>query len=184
MKLILYLLIAILLNSCVITNTPGFYNGYKKLTIQEKQMIVFSDSKLNQPTNNGQIAVINGTQLRDYAQGIDTLVVYRWSPNCSANVCISISSCQEYCKSNNYKLAVIAEYYDIEIMDAQNVGDLPIFIPNHIYYKRYFANSLNNLFFKDLLNGDELSKNDKYNRFYFFKAGKLIGSRNNLFIKH
>ncbi len=36
------------LNSCVITNTPGFYNGYKKLTPEEKSSVVMlsSDSKL------------------------------------------------------------------------------------------------------------------------------------------
>ena len=57
MRLILILFILTFLNSCVITNTPGFYNGYKKLTSEEKSSVVIlnSDSKLETLTNNGQI---------------------------------------------------------------------------------------------------------------------------------
>ena len=66
-------------------------------------------------------------------------------------------------------------------MEFQNTGNLPILIPNHIYYKKYYANSLNNLFFKDLLNGYELVKEEKYNRFLFFNKGNFIESRKYLF---
>ncbi len=172
------------LNSCVITNTPGFYNGYKKLTPEEKSSVVMlsSDSKLETLTNNRQIVAINGKQLVEYSKDIETLVVYRWSPNCSSDVCILISACQEYCNSKGYKLVVVSEYYDIEKMEFQNTGNLPILIPNHIYYKKYYANSLNNLFFKDLLNGDELIEEEKYNnRFLFFNRGKFTESRRDLF---
>lgn len=183
MKLIITLLILNFLNSCVITNTPGFHNGYKKLTQEEKSKIILlnSDSKLDTLTNNGQIVAVNGTQLREYAMDIDTLIVYQWGPNCSSDACILISACQEYCNSKNYKLVVISQYYDIEKMEAQNNADLPILIPNHIFYKKYYANSLNNMFFEDLLNGQEQVDDEKYNRFLFFKKGTFIGSKKDLF---
>ena len=183
MKLILILFIFTFLNSCVITNTPGFYNGYKKLTADEKSTVVIlnSDSELDTLTNNGQIISLNGKQLRKYAMEIDTLVVYRWSPNCSSDECILISACQDYCNSKGYKLVVISEYYDIEKMGFQNTGDLPILIPNHIYYKKYYANSLNNLFFQDLLNGRKLVEEEEYNRFLIFNKGDFIESKKNLF---
>lgn len=171
------------MNSCVITNTPGFYNGYKKLSPEEKRKVTLLNSnlKLNSLKNNDRIVAINGRQLREYAMDIDTLVVYHWGPNCSSDVCILISACQEYCKSKNYKLVVISEYYDFEKMELQNTGDLPILIPNHIYYKKYYANSLNNLFYKDLLNGHELINEEKYNRFLFFNKGNFIKSKKDLF---
>ena len=171
----------LILNSCIITNTPGFYNGYKNLSEVEKEKVVFSGANLNQLVNTGQIVVINGIQLREYAQEVDTLVVYQWSPNCSSKSCILISSCQDYCNTNNYKLAVVADYYETEKMDAQNIGELPILIADHIYYNKYFATSLKKKFYKDFFGTQYEAVKENYNRFYFFYQGKLIGSRNDLF---
>ncbi len=174
------LIIGLLCNSCAITNTPGFYNGYKVLSDSDKQNVVFLDTTLKRLDNNGQIIALNGEQLRHYALSVDTLLIYRWSPNCSSKSCILISACQDYCTKKNYKLVVVAEYYDMEKMKAQNIGDLPILIPDHLYYKNYYANRLNRLFYKDLLADQKLSKEHKYDRFLFLNRGILFDSTTTL----
>lgn len=181
-KLILVSLTLILASSCIITNTPGFYNGYKKLTTEEKSKVLFlnANGRLDTLKNKGQIVALSGIHLRNYAAKVDSLVVYRWGPNCSAAECISISVVEAYCTSKNYKMVVVSEYYDIPKMQVQNYGELPLLIPNHIFYKKYYADGLNDLFFKDLLNGHKLDPDDQYNRFLILNRGKVVASRRNL----
>lgn len=170
------------LNGCIITNTPGFYNGYKKLTPIEKEKVVFLEdsSRIRNLTNEGQVVAINGRQLLTYAKELDSLLIYIWGPHCSAESCILISSCQEYCNSKNYEFAVVAEYYDIRIMNGQNTADLPIFIPNHKYYGKYYANSLNKKFMEDLL----MDKNQVYDsgngRYILLSRGEIVKRMKNL----
>ena len=176
------LILALALNGCIITNTPGFYNGYKKLTRTEKEKVIFLEdsSIIRNLTNKGQIVAINGRQLLTYAKELDSLLIYRWGPHCSAEFCILISSCQEYCNSKNYELVVVAEYYDMEIMNGQNTADLPIFIPNHKYYGKYYANSLNKRFYEDLL----ANKNQVYDsgngRYILLSHGEMVKQMKNL----
>ena len=185
LKLSLLILTLALTTSCVITNTPGFYNGYKKLTTEDKNKIMFLDdnARLDTLKNSGQIVALTGKHLREYASTVDTLVVYRWGPNCSAAECISISACEAYCNSKNYKMVVVSEYYDIPKMTVQNYGELPLLIPNHIYYKKYYANGLNDLFIEDLLNVKKLDGDDRYNRFLILNKGKFVASRRDLFVE-
>jgi len=149
----LLLVLALIINSCVITNTPGFYNGYKKLSDHEKEQVIFLDdsSEIGDLNNRRQIVAINGRQLLTFAKGIDSLLIYTWGPDCSSESCILVAACQKYCNARNYKLAVVAEYYNMQAMNAQNVADLPVLIANHTYYNKYYAISLNKAFMKDLL---------------------------------
>ncbi|WP_274474578.1 hypothetical protein [Mangrovimonas aestuarii] len=172
----LFLILVLILNGCVITNTPGFYNGYKKLSVTEKENVIFLEdsSSISNLSNEGRVVAINGKQLKTYSKEVDSLLIYRWGPHCSAESCILISACQEYCNSKNYKLAVVAEYYDMQIMYGQNTADLPILIPNHKYYGKYYANSLNKKFTEDLL----VETNQKYDpangRFLLLSRGKIV----------
>ncbi len=174
---------SLLMFSCVIIETPGFYNGYKKLSEEEKKNIVFvnQDSSICVLQNDYKIYAISGKQLRKCIASNDTSVIYQWGPNCSSSNCILISACQDYCKSKNYKLYVVADYYNMKIMDAQNNSDFPILIANHIYYDKYYAIKLNDLFVYDLLNGQKINKDELYKRFMFFKGSEYIGSKRSLF---
>lgn len=182
MKYIFLLLSFLLINSCIITRTPGFYNGYKDLSEEEKGKVVFlaPNSKIDTLRNNGQIVVVYGEQLREYITNSDTIIIYRWSPNCTADACISVLACQEFCTSKNYKLIVIAEYYNLEKMEVQNIGNLPIFIPNHIYYKKYYANRLNRLFMEDILKDNKLENDEQDYRFLILNKGKIVDFKNKL----
>ncbi|MES2513804.1 MAG: hypothetical protein V4580_06640 [Bacteroidota bacterium] len=176
-------LTSLLVSGCIIVNTPGFYNGYKKLSDEEKKSVVLlkDDDSISQLKKDTTIYAINGKQLKNCLAANDTSVVYLWGPRCSSVSCILISSCQDYCTQRSYKLYVVADYYDIEMMNAQNKANTPLLIANHIYYNRYYAGKLNSAFTSDLLNGTTLRGREQYNRFLFFKGDEFIFSKSNLF---
>ncbi len=182
-KAILMSFFILFLSSCFLTNTPGFYSGYDRLSDSEKKTIFFTDkdSGICNLDNNDKIYAITGKQLRTCLSKNDTSVVYFWGPNCSSKVCILISACQNYCTLKNYNLYVVADYYDMDKMRNQNVSNFPMLVANQKYYKKEYANGINRRFKKDLLHGEKLKKEDKYDRFLLFKGDKLIMGRTFLF---
>ncbi len=182
-KIIISSLFLLLLSSCIITNTPGFYTGYNRLSDKDKKKIVFvnKDSTISTFVNNEKIYAITGKQLRLCLTKNDSSIVYFWGPNCSSKSCISIAACQNYCTSKNYNLYVVADYYDIQKMQNQNVSNFPMLIANEQYYNKKYANSLNKRFMNDLINGVNLNKEEQYNRFLYFKGDKLIKSKSDMF---
>ncbi len=182
-KVVISSFFPLLLSSCIITNTPGFYTGYNRLSDNDKNKIIFvdKDSSICTFVNINKIYAITGKQLRSCLMKNDTSIVYFWGPNCSSKSCISITACQSYCTSKNYNLYVVADYYDIQKMQNQNVSNYPMLIANQQYYNKKYLNSLNKRFKNDLLNSVNLNKEDQYNRFLFFKGDKLLKSKLNIF---
>lgn len=175
---LLCLLLFLVFTSCSITSTPGFYHGYKNLSEKEKQAVQFlSDSvSITHLSNNYQIAAIKGHHLRNYAEQIDSLMIYFWSPNCTQSECIPITSFRDYCDKKGYSYLILADYYDIDKMNAQNTGSLPYLIANHIYYNINYANRLNGALFKDFLNLRRIDYNKFYGRFMLFNKGIHVRS--------
>ena len=170
------LVLALVTSSCVSINAPDIYNGYHKLTDQEKKQVVFLDDELSieHLRNEGQVVAINGKQLRTFAKETDSLLIYVWAPNCSGEACILISSCQDYCNSKDYELAVVAEYYEMTVMNRQNVADIPILIANHNYYGKYFPKSNNKRLIKDLLADTKQELDLKDGRYLLFSRGEIV----------
>ncbi len=167
-KLILGLLISLFAASCkVITETPGFYVGYERLSEKEIEQVVFVNPQetITDRENDQKIYAINGKQLREFISKSDTSVVYIWAPKCHSSVCISLLSCQKYCSDNNYDLVVVAEYYDMEMMELQNHSKSPIFIANHQYYNKRYCPKLTKLFLKELLGPDFGDQKKEMGRF-------------------
>ena len=174
-----------LTTSCLISiQIKGFNNDYKRLTDSQKQNVVFVEEEekiCNLLQDSTKIYAVNGKQLRECLKDNDTSVVYMWGPNCSAEHCILISACQDYCNKHNYKLFVVADYYDMEPMNAQNVAVEPILIANHFYYDRLYANTLRRLFLEDLLQYQPSKEETGWCRFMLFKGDQLIEYRSNLY---
>ncbi|MGZ5245322.1 MAG: hypothetical protein ACXWD4_15480, partial [Bacteroidia bacterium] len=121
MKPCLILIISFCLNSCIITNTQGFYSGYSRLSPSEKKSIIFTEANNNicNYENNNKIYAINGLQLSECLKTKEKAVVYIWSPNCHSAKCYSIKSVQDYCTKYNYSLFLITEYYDFSKINEQ-----------------------------------------------------------------
>ena len=107
-----------------------------------------------------------------YAKEIDSLLIYIWAPNCTGKV-VLIASCQDYCYSKDYDLAVVAEYYDMQEMNRQNVADIPILIANHYYYNKHFPRSNTKKLVKDLLVDTNRNSILRMEDTYFFLEVKL-----------
>jgi len=176
---VIALVASFLFQGCIITNTPGFHSGYKKLTIEERKQIIFLSANEILPNENSKlIFAINAQNLLRLIQQKDTTLVYIWGPHCHSSACISLNSAQQACDNKGYNLLVVAEYYDIEEFSRQPILQNPLFIINHKYYKTDYCPRYSRLFSSDLRQGTKLSDSTKYSRYYLFKGSKFIGARN------
>ena len=179
MKKNLFILIfCFILQGCFITNTPGFYSGFSKLTPVEKEIIIFTepDFKICKLDKDSFVYAINGKQLLECVKLKDSAIVYLWSPNCHGDKCYSLNLVQEYCTKNNYSLFVIAEYYDIKKINLQKqyLNTSPMFSINEKYYKTHYCNKYFKLFLTDLLVNKIINKKDMYNNYFIFNKGILM----------
>lgn len=175
------LIISLSLSGCIITNTPGFYSGYSRLSPAEKEVIVFTEANSNicNYEDNNKIYAINGLQLSECLKMKEKALVYIWSPNCHADKCYSIKQVQDYCTKNNYELFLITEYYDLSKLNeqGQNLAVNPMLSINEKYYNTRYCNKYYRLFIADLLKNQPPTKTDLYSNFYIFEHGKYITSK-------
>ena len=173
---LLVILIALLLSGCFITNTPGFYSGYKKLSEQEKNTIEFTQNEQYSFDDTAKIYAITGTQLSEMLKKKDSTVVYLYGPNCSSKNCISIQYANKLCEAKGYQLIVILEYYDFEIFAALHINNFNSFAINHAYYKTDLVVKYLRLFKADLFGNYKLPKENSYCRFWIFNKDKLTNA--------
>lgn len=175
----------LIVTSCsILTKTPGFYIGYEELSETEKNnvLLTISDENVCDIINAEIIVAIKGDQLlKCISVNEGKTIVYFWSPNCVSDVCIPLTSCQDYCHENGFDLYIVADYYDIDKIDAQNTVDHPIFIANHILYKKKYAQGLKKRFQSDLLKGQKPDKSISFHRFWVFEKDSLIATKRDLF---
>ena len=170
---VIVVLTCFLFSGCFITNTPGFYSGYKKLTEQQKNTIAFTESEQSNFNDTAKIYAITGIQLSEILKNNDSTVVYFFRPNCSSKNCISIQYANKLCEAKNYQLIIILEYYDFEIFATQNINNFNAFAINHLYYKTDYVDKYVRLFKVDLLGSYELPKDKAYCGFLVFNKDKL-----------
>jgi len=177
---LLYLL-PFLFTACISLHISGLHSGYKNLSPAQKQKIkIVSDSTEICNLNNDQIIYsVTATQLLNCLQRNDSSVVYIWGPNCSSKNCILLGAAQSYCDKKNYKLYVVAEYYDMEQIDAQNNTKLPIFSINQKHYKTDYCNKYRKLFTRELVRNRKIEEDGS--RFFVFRQDNLIRHKENLF---
>lgn len=180
-KYLLYVL-PFLLPSCFITNTPGFYSGYKKLNPEQKQSIIFvgDQTTICDLSNDQKIYSITAAHLLNCLKKNESSIVYFWSPNCHSKSCISLLAAENYCNKNKFRLYVITDYYDLEKTKIQNVTSSPILSVNHQYYKTDYCDRYIKLFTNELIRNKKLGAEEYYNRFFIFKTDSLVRTQNEL----
>ena len=114
-KLLLYLLIAVMFQSCAIFHTPGFNSGYKRLTAEEQEKICFLSSFEEIPDqNDGRIMAVTAKQLSALLTRTENALLYLWSPHCSSNVCIPLSTIQDYCDKSDLNQHPASQYHRVD----------------------------------------------------------------------
>jgi hypothetical protein len=175
LTIVCLLLLYATLESCIITKTPGFYSGYKRLDVATQKSIVFMDKEsdfLIKRPHDTLIYAINGKQLLHHLKNRDTTLVYFFSPNCGSNVCVPISSMANFCAERGYGLFVIIEYYDdLAITRSSNANRVPLYAINHMYYKTDYCNKYIKMFYKDLLGVAKMSGSGRY---LLFNKGEIL----------
>jgi hypothetical protein len=169
--------------SCISIDTSGFHSGYKKLQKEQQEKIVFLESQSSieeLKSSNQTMYAITAASLFSSLQKNDTSLVYLWSPHCHSENCISPVAVQNYCAKNHYQLYIIAEYYDFEKLNELFGYDLTVFSINHLHYKTDYCNKYVHRF-TDEIRKNNPTKEETYNRFYFFKEGTLAFTRESLF---
>lgn len=167
----------IFFSGCIITNTPGFYSGYSKLSENEKHNIIFTDTNFDicNLKNEGKIYSISGIQLQNCILKKEKTLVYIWSPNCNSEKCYSMELLQSYCEKNGFSFFVISEYYDMDKMKVEmlKLKQYPMFSINERYYKTRYCNKYFKLFIKDLLTNQIFEEDDIYSNIFIFENGKF-----------
>ena len=158
--------------SCIITNTPGFYSGYKKLNSEQICQIKPFGAEEKSVVERAEYISINGKQLHALLNHFDNAIVYIWSPHCHTEVCYPLSFVQNYCDKNGYKLFVVVEYYDFEKAKTSNPDHIQLYSIEHKFYKTDYVPRYTKRFVSDLVG----KKMKIWPRQMFFVKGQFVGS--------
>lgn len=185
MKISLFIFCLFCLNGCYVR---GLQVGYNKVTPENLPLFKFNESKkylslVEKNVNDGNIYAINGKELQEILKTKEKSIIYKWSPFCHSNVCITLNASQRYCDANGYNLFVVLDYYDAlpQAKAPSHKPTYPLLISNHIYYKTGFSNKSTKKLTTDLIG--KANMKDNYGRFLFFERDRFIYTKDSLQIK-
>ncbi|MBO7445598.1 MAG: hypothetical protein J6T86_04235 [Bacteroidales bacterium] len=174
-KSLLYLLVAVTIQSCAIYHTPGFNSGYRRLTAEEQNKVCFVSSVDEIPDqNDGRIMAVTAKQLSALLTRTENALLYLWSPHCSSSVCIPLSTIQDDCDKANLQLYVLTEYYTDAFMQNDFLTH-PMLSVDELHYKTSYCNSYMKRFLSELIPNDK-KESVSHHRFLLFSKGRLVES--------
>jgi hypothetical protein len=178
LRLLILLDVTMLLSSCIITRTPGFYSGYRRMPAVDKASVVIVANKDTLPTvAQGNTLAITAAHLANVIRDSVPCIVYLWTPFCSGNVCISIPAFRQFCAANGYKPIVLAEYFDYEQLRIQNVTFNEVYAINHWHYKTDYCNAYVRRFQQDLFDQFGVRYDPKAFNQYLYFDGKQLSNK-------
>ncbi len=177
---ILIIFSSILFYECSLSGSfKGLYSYYESAKRANPNLFVEfdPDNILCEAKNSSvpRVYISNGVELRKCAFNINDAVFYIWSPRCKGEFCYSINTLQKKCDAKNIELFVIAEYYDIELMQTNYAIEKPVFAVDTKYYKTDLTSNYRARFVFDLTGGSNCT-----GRFIYLKNGLLIKSFNSI----
>jgi hypothetical protein len=152
-------IICALANSCIITNaitdsvtqTYGFYSGYKRLSEQQQASVVIINDTQALPTlADSTTYAITAKHLHDVIKLKSPCIIYLWDSRCSGSACISINAFKEHCATNKLNAIIVSEFFDFEMLQIQNANPRDVFAVNHWHYGTDYCIKYNKRFIKDL----------------------------------
>jgi hypothetical protein len=169
-------------NSCVlttaidtVTQTPGFYSGYTRLSAEEKANVIAIKSKDNMPQPIDSITyAITAKHLLDLAKQKTPCIIYLWAGRCSGAACISINAFKEHCIANKFNPIIVAEYFDYEMLSIQNQAPSEVYAINHWHYRTDYCNKYTKRFQSDFVKILGGTFNAKYPYKYLYYDGKVL----------
>ena len=144
------LILLVIQSGCVVI---GYRNHFSRdLTPEQQSKVVWdaTDDDLLSMENDGRIYAINGKQMQKMVQANPKAIVYKWSPHCTSEACLSLSAIQTLRDNNGIALFVVADYFH-DAFSQNQVLSRPLFIADEKHYKTDVCNKLKKRFFIDLL---------------------------------
>ncbi|GGW75501.1 hypothetical protein DFQ11_1254 [Winogradskyella epiphytica] len=177
-----YIITIILLNmlflntSCGIKGGfQGLYSYYNKSKKINPNLFIIPDPLKTicelTKSDTAKVYLINGKDLKKCLDKKQDVIVYIWGPKCKSKICYPLDILQEMCNENNIELYIVAEYYDVKLMEINYNIENPIFGINTKYYDSNLTSKYLTEFIKDLTLQDNIE-----NRFFHFKQGNFINS--------
>jgi hypothetical protein len=156
----------------------GLYSYYKKTKTEKPDLFAqykysAKNDELNK-INDSTIVLITGLELNKLLKTVKNAVVYMWSPNCKSRFCPSLDILQRKCNEKQIELFVVAETFDINMLEQKHKTVKTLYGINTQYYKTNFTAWYRPRFIKDM---QEAAEKDKtFNRLFYFKNGLFIKS--------
>ena len=181
-KLIFIFCLYLTINSCGLIAINGSFNGmysyYKKTKNEKPNLFVnYNDTTLkynSKQNNDSTIVLITGIELNKLLKTVNNAVVYMWSPNCKSRFCPSLDILKRKCNEKQIELFVVAETFDINMLEQKHKTVKTLYGINTQYYKTNFTAWYRPKFIKDLQEAKE--KENTFNRLFYFKNGQFIKS--------
>ncbi len=156
----------------------GLYSYYKKTKAVKPNLFVpYNDTAkkhtLNK-SNDSTIVLITGGELNKLLKTFNNAVVYMWSPKCKSRFCPSLDVLQQKCDERQIELFVVAETFDINMLQQKHKTVKTLYGINTDFYKTNFTSFYRPKFIKDMQKAKE--KDDTINRLFYFKNGQFIKS--------
>ena len=173
-----------LLSGCVITRSPGFYSGYRRLPAQEQETIRFLPPEAPLPTvavADGYLYAVTAQSLLRALPANDTTLVYLWSPHCRGRYCASLQSVEADCRRNGYQFQAVAAYYaDLVQIKLQAPLQQPLLAINHRYYRSDYCQKYGRLFQAALRQDRPLPDSLQHAQYYVFHGRTFARALNAL----
>lgn len=160
-----FLLIVIsLFTSCAIYIND---DGYRFLNNDEKTHVKNLDKSINDLANDGNIYKINISQMQDFLDSHEKVIVYEYLLYCKSDHCILPTAVEDKCSKAGITPCFVLESYTGAFSIPKMESPLLIVDADNYNKKKYCKQ-----FFNELTN--TTYKTRGYGRFYYFKKGKFI----------
>lgn len=154
----------------------GFHSGYNSLTTEQKGYIIdYTLASDIEGASPGFIYQISAENLQKAMDKYEYNVIYEWAPRCSSENCIPPSIALSEAEKKGYKLWVILDYYDEQIIGTN--FNIPIYSIKNTIYNTDYCQKYKRMFLSDL-GWQEID--DNWGRFHLFKGREFIAQKNSI----
>jgi hypothetical protein len=168
-KNLLLALAVFVLASCQIS---GLTSGYSHLSKKEQQRVVHYKGKIADIHDLSNVYAVTAEQVEEYLATKEKVVVYDYTPYCTAPNCVTPATLANICKAQKANLLIISNVYD-DVFRAVD-GKLPILMIETQAYKTKWRSKYIDAFFTPLI-GRRIKDVD-YAGYHYFKNGNYVRS--------
>lgn len=168
-KLILTIVSTCLLSSCIIIND----DGYRFLSDEEKTHVKVLDKSINDLANDGNIYRIDISQMQDFLNSHEKVIVYEYLSYCKSDHCLSPAAIEDMCIKAGITPCLVLQSYSGAFM-LPKMKTPVLVVDKENYKKKEYCKQ----FFDDLTN--TTYKTRGYGRYYYFRNGQYIKCIDNI----